>query len=152
VALTTTVKFVTWDEYASLLKEKLYDQVRYRQFDAIVAIGRGGSIIAAYLASKLGVPTYHTAFVRHVGSGDGMTINEHDVGDVSSLTGKVLVVDDSLIEGRAMRHVLNLLSNDASVTTLVMYNRRGSEFTPDIVGAYLDERQRDILFPYDPIG
>lgn len=147
----STGKLVMWDEYTRLLKE-LYDKIRLRRFDAIVAIGRGGSLISAYLTSKLGVPVFYPVFVRHIGKGDDMKIIEHDLGNVHSLTGNVLVVDDWLCEGRAMKHVLNLLPDGANVTTLVMYNRRGSAFTPDFVGMYLDEDQREILFPYDPIG
>ena len=79
-----------------------------------------------------------------------MKIIEHDLGNVHSLTGNVLVVDDWLCEGRAMKYVLNLLPDGANVMTLVMYDRHGSAFTPNFVGMYLDEDQREILFPYDP--
>jgi len=47
--------------------------------------------------------------------------------------------------------VLDLIPKTASVTTLVMFNREGSELKPDIVGRYLDETEREIFFPYDPI-
>jgi len=145
------LKIVSWNEYTELLK-KLHDDLGLRNFDAIVAIGRGGSIIAAYLASKLGVPTFYPVFVRHVGRGKEMKIVAHDLGQVKSLKGRLLVVDDWLCDGRAMRFVLDLIPKEATVTTLVMFNRTGSEFKPDFVGKYVEEKEREITFPYDPIG
>ena len=145
------MKIVKWDEYTELLT-KLYDKVKLQNFDEIVAIGRGGSIIGAYLASKIGLPTFHTIFVRHVGRGKELKIVVHDLGDIKSLRGKLLIVDDWLVEGRAMKFVLDLIPKGASVTTMVMFARKGSEFKPDFVGAYVDENEREIMFPYDALG
>jgi len=143
------MKFVTWSEYADLLM-KLSETVRAQTFDDIVAIGRGGSIIAAYLGSKLGIPTFVPIFVRHVREGQEVKITTHGKCDVTSLTGRLLVVDDSLIRGRAMRFTLDMLPKNVSVKTLAMYCREGSEFRPDFVGAYVEESEREIVFPYDP--
>jgi hypoxanthine phosphoribosyltransferase len=145
------LKIVDWDEYTKLLNKLSYD-VRLQSFDEIVAIGRGGCIIAAYLASKLGLPTFQPVFVRHVGRGEDLKIIAHDIGGVKSLRGSLLIVDDWLCEGRAMNYVLKLLPKEVSTTTMVMFNRKGSEFKPDYVGTYIEEEERDIMFPYDPIG
>lgn len=142
---------MSWPEYTELLR-KLHEEIELHDFDAIVAIGRGGSIVAAYLASKMGIPIFYPVFIRHVGRGREMKIVEEDIGQVRSLRGRLLVVDDWLCEGRAMRHILNLISKEASVTTLVMFCRTGSEFKPDFVGTYVEEKEREIMFPYDPIG
>ena len=144
------MKVVEWQEFTELL-QKLFQDVELRSFDGIVAIGRGGSIIGAYLASKLGIPSIYPIFVRHVGRGKEMKIVAHDIGQVKSLNGRLLVVDDWLCDGRAMKYVLNLLPKTTTTTTLVMFNRKGSEFTPDIVGRYVEEGEREILFPYDPV-
>ena len=145
------MKIVNWIEYTKLL-EKLYNDIRLRNFDGIVAIGRGGCIIGAFLASKLGLPTFYPIFVRHVGRGREMKIVAYDLGQVKSLSGRFLVVDDWLCDGRAMKFVLNLIPKEATVTTLVMFNRKGSEFKPDLVGTYVEEKERDIMFPYDALG
>lgn len=142
---------MAWPEYTDLLK-KLYDEVESRDFDGIAAIGRGGSIVAAYLASKMGVPLFHPIFVRHVGRGKEMKIVAEDLGKVKNLEGRILLVDDWSVEGRALRYVLNLMPKKAVVTTLVMFCRTGSEFKPDYVGKYVEANEREILFPYDPIG
>jgi len=144
------MKIVEWEEYTELLQKLLRD-VGLHSFDGIVAIGRGGCIVGAYLASKMGIPALYPVFIRHVGRGKEMKIVAHDLGQVKSLSGKLLVVDDWLCDGRAMRYVLDLIPKTASVTTLVMFNREGSELKPDIVGRYLDETEREIFFPYDPI-
>ena len=129
----------------------MFQDIELRSYDGIIAIGRGGCFIGAYLASKMGIPALHPVFIRHVGRGKEMKIVAHDIGQVKSLSGRLLVVDDWLCDGRAMRYVLDLIPNTASVTTLVMFNRKGSELKPDIVGRYLDESEREIFFPYDPI-
>lgn len=143
------MKIVEWNEYTSLL-DKLNEYTRFKRFDGIVAIGRGGCIIAAYLASKLGIPTFYPIFVRHVGRGEEMKLVVEDLGNIKSLRGTLLVVDDWLAEGRAMNYVLNLIPKQANITTLVMFNRKGSKFKPSIVGEYVEEDEREILFPYDP--
>jgi len=143
------MKIIDWNEYTDLLK-KLAEDIRGYNFDEIVAVGRGGSIIAAYLGSKLGVPTFVPIFVRHVREGTEVKLVTHAKCDLSSLTGRILVVDDSLLHGRAIRYVLNMLPKHTSVMTLVMYCSKGSEFKPDFVAAYTDEREHEIVFPYDP--
>jgi hypoxanthine phosphoribosyltransferase len=145
------MKIVSWPEYTDLLK-KLHEDLGLREFDALAGIGRGGSLIAAYLASKLGIPTFSPIFVRHVGRGTEMKIVAEDLGQVRSLKGRLLLVDDWLCEGRAMRYVLDRIPKDAAVTTMVMFCRTRSEFKPDSVGKYIEEKEREILFPYDPIG
>jgi len=55
-----------------------------------------------------------------------------------------------LVQGRAMKFVLDQIPKNARVTTLAMYVRTGAEFKPDFIGAYFDEKERDVIFPYDP--
>jgi hypoxanthine phosphoribosyltransferase len=145
------LKIVEWNEYTDLLK-KLSESIQLRSFDGIVAIGRGGCIIGAYLASKIGIPKFYPIFVRHVGRGTDMRIVAYDLGQIKSLRGRFLVVDDWLCEGRAMKFVLDRMPEEASATTMVMFNRKGSEYKPDFVGAYIEEEEREIMFPYDALG
>jgi pyrimidine operon attenuation protein/uracil phosphoribosyltransferase len=81
-----------------------------------------------------------------------MKIIANEVNQVKTLHGSILVVDDWLCEGRAMRYVLNLLPKDVTITTLALFNREGSEFKPEIVGAYIDRDERDLILPYDQFG
>jgi len=143
---------VSWNEYSEILK-KMHEDITFKQFDNIIAIGRGGSVIGAYLASKLGIPTFHPIFLRHVdkrGKKRIADISPTVRDQIKSLMGRLLIVDDYLRDGLAMKYVLDLISKKASAETLVMYNRKGSEFKPDIVGKYIEETE--ISFPYDILG
>jgi hypoxanthine-guanine phosphoribosyltransferase len=74
------------------------------------------------------------------------------LAQITSVQGNFLIVDDWLCEGRAMKFVLDRMPRGASVTTMVMFNRKGSEFKTDYIGAYVEEEERDIMFPYDALG
>jgi hypoxanthine phosphoribosyltransferase len=146
------LKIVKWNEYSEVLK-KVYEDLRFKQFHNIIAIGRGGSLIGAYLASKLGIPTFFPIFLRHVKDGGKKRIEDvsHGLRDqIGALKGNLLIVDDYLIDGLAMKYVIGLLSNEASPETLVLYGRKNSEFKPDIVGKHIENTK--ISFPYDVLG
>ena len=143
------MKIVDWDEFKELLVE-LYEKIELGEFNEIVTIGRGGSIIGAYLASKLGIPTFYPIFLRHIGTGRERRVEDirpKEEIKIKNLTGSILVVDDYLRDGSAMKYVLNLISKKASTKTLVMYDHRGSEYKPDFVGKYIIDTE--ITFPYD---
>jgi len=142
------LKRISWNEYTDLL-EQLYNKINLRHFDHIVGIGRGGCILALYLASKLGVPLIHPVFIRHhIKQDQDVEIIVHDIGQIETLRGSVLIVDDWMEKGRVMNYTLNLIPKEARITTLVMFCKTKSECKPDIFGKYIDE---DIIFfPYDP--
>ena len=143
---------VSWNEYSEILK-KMHEDIKFKQFDNIIAIGRGGSIVGAYLASKLGIPTFYPIFLRHVNKMGKKSIEDISPtvrNQIKSLIGNLLIVDDYLRDGLAMKYVLDLISKKASAETLVMYNRKGSEFKPDRVGKFIEETE--ISFPYDILG
>jgi hypoxanthine phosphoribosyltransferase len=146
------MKMVSWNEYSEILN-KVHEDIKLKQFDNIVAIGRGGSIIGAYLASKLGIPTFYPIFLRHVTESGHKSIDDVSPtlrAQIKSLRGSLLVVDDYLRDGLAMKYVLNLVSNKTLAETLVLYGHRNSEFKPDIVGKIIEDTQ--ISFPYDILG
>jgi len=142
-----TLRYVDWIEYATLLK-RLLEEIRAYNFDSIVAIGRGGSIIAAYLASKAGIPTLLPIFVQHKADGELRLVAGKQC-DVTTLNGRLLVVDDLLLHGKAMRFVLNMLPKNTMAKTMTMFCRKESGFKPDFVGAYIDKSNEQIMFPYD---
>jgi len=106
---------VSWNEYSDILKG-VYEDIQLKQFDNVIAIGRGGSVIGAYLASKLGIPTFHPIFLRHVDTGGKKRIEETSPSirdQIRSLSGRLLIVDDYLRDGLAMKYVLELISERA---------------------------------------
>ena len=141
------LKRISWKEYTDLL-EQLYGKINLRHFDHIVGIGRGGCLLAAYLASKFGIPFFHPVFVGHRTRHDkNVEIIVHELGQIGTLKGSVLVVDDWLEKGRVMTYTLKNISKEARITTLVMLCKTNSEFTPDIIGKYVEDDV--ILYPYD---
>jgi hypoxanthine phosphoribosyltransferase len=88
------MKRINWKEYTDLL-EQLFDKIKFRKFDRIVGIGRGGSLLASYLASKLGIPLFHPVFVGHrIKHNQEVEIIALELGQIETLTGSVLIVDD----------------------------------------------------------
>ncbi|MDQ1280428.1 MAG: hypothetical protein QG670_1691 [Thermoproteota archaeon] len=51
------VKILDWNEIIDLCN-KLYAKLMLKNFDGIISIGRGGTIIGAILAAKLGTRLY----------------------------------------------------------------------------------------------
>ena len=137
--------FITWTEFGNLC-EKLYEDIALLQFDGIVGIGRGGVMIGAYLAHKMGLPLY-PVFVRHIGRGEDMTVVADDLGHIEKFVrGSVLLVDDWLITGKAMSLVKSYVSNRVYVRTAVMVCNPDSDFKPDYVGLYSRD---EIHYVYD---
>lgn len=142
------MKRISWKEYTHLLAQ-LYDKIKLRTFDSIVGIGRGGCLLASYLASKLGIPLIYPVFIGHrIKHDQNVEIIVHDLGQIETLTGSVLIVDDWLGKGRVMNYTLNHIPKEARITTLVMFCKTNSEFKPDMIGKYVEDDV--ILFPYDP--
>lgn len=144
------VRIIEWDEYTRMLEklhtvvlEQLYNCFRLRSFDGIVAIGRGGMIIAAYLASKLGIPAFYPVFIRSTGRGKEMKIIVDDLGQVQSLKGRLLVVDDWLDEGRTMKLILNLFPKERRPQHLSCSVARDQGFSPISSANMLKTRRAD---------
>jgi hypoxanthine phosphoribosyltransferase len=77
-----------------------------KDFDAIVAIPRAGMLVGSVLALKLGSPltypqSFSKGFVWH--SGFGANFNRRKTMTIISQCKKVLLVDDSINNGRTMK-------------------------------------------------
>lgn len=137
--------FINWTEFGRLC-EKLYEDIALLHLDGIVGIGRGGVMIGAYLAHKMGLPLY-PVFVRYVGSGEDMKVIADDLGHIEKfIRGSVLLVDDWLITGKAMSLVKSYISNCVYTRTAVMVCNPDSEVKPDYVGRYSRD---EIYYVYD---
>jgi hypoxanthine phosphoribosyltransferase len=138
-------RFITWTEFGSLC-EKLYEDIALLHLDGIVGIGRGGVMIGAYLAHKMGLPLY-PVFVRHVGGGEDMKVVADDLGHIEKFVrGSILLVDDWLITGKAMSFVKSYISDRVYVRTAAMVCNPDSEVKPDYVGLYSRD---EIFYVYD---
>jgi hypoxanthine phosphoribosyltransferase len=136
--------FISWSEFGRL-STKLYDAVWTLQLDAVIGIGRGGLVIASYLAHKLDVPLY-SVFVRHTRSGPE-TVRIDDLGTLPQVTqGNVLLVDDWVIHGHAMDLVKSQLPSSVNFKTLAIIQHPNSVYPVNYVGTTASER---VYFPYD---
>jgi hypothetical protein len=137
-------RFISWSEFGRL-SAKLYNDLWPLQLDAIVGIGRGGLVIASYLAHKLDVPLY-SIFVRHTRSGPE-TIRIDDLGTLPEVAqGNVLLVDDWVIHGHAIDLVKRQLPHHVNIKTLAMIQHPNSTYPIDYIGTTASER---VYFPYD---
>lgn len=136
--------FISWSEFGRLCT-KLYNDLWPLQLDAIIGIGRGGLVIASYLAHKLDVPLY-SVFVRHSRSGPE-TVRIDNLGTLPQITqGSVLLVDDWVIHGHAIDLVKNRIPHHVNVKTLAMIQHPNSNYPIDFVGTTAVGR---VYFPYD---
>jgi hypoxanthine phosphoribosyltransferase len=137
--------FIGWSEFGRLCT-KLYNDTWSLNLDAIVGIGRGGLMIAAYLAHKLDVPLY-SVFVRHVRTGGSKHIEVDDIQDLAQFTGSsILLVEDWLVHGQAINVVKQHLPNFVNVHTLALVAHPDNEEDLDYVGLLTRD---EIHFPYD---
>ena len=98
------MRAIDWKEYGALC-DKLYQDIMLLNLDGVIGIGRGGVIIGAILAHKMGIPIY-PVFVRHVGVGEEMRVVVDDLGKIQSFTeGNMLLTDDLVVTGKALNLV-----------------------------------------------
>lgn len=142
---TQSQHFIGWSEFGRLCM-KLYNDAWALHLDGIVGIGRGGLMIAAYLAHKLDVPLY-SVFVRHVQAGGKKHIEVDDIQDLKRFKGSsILLVEDWLVHGQAMNTVKQYLPKFVNAHTVAMVANPDNEEHLDYVGLLTRD---EIHFPYD---
>ena len=97
------MKRISWKEYLDIL-EQLLQKIKLRNFNSIVGIGRGGCLLASYLASKMGIPLFYPVFAGHrvKQNQDVEIISESmSLGDISAYNKKkvILSISKPLISG-----------------------------------------------------
>lgn len=95
-------------------------------FAAVVALGRGGAIPAAYIAHQLNIPLEYVNYSRKNGFLDD-TISRFPEGTV------FLLVDDATETGSTFIAVEQGLPNYEFVTC-VLFQSETSSFKPDVIG------------------
>lgn len=128
-----------WDEFGGAARD-LAQQVLRAGFetDVVVAIARGGLLLAGAVAYALGVKSCGAMNVEFY-TGVGSTLDEPVMLaphlDRDSLAGKrVLIVDDVSDSGRTLAMVVGLLSGTgADVRSVCLYSKPGTVLEPDFV-------------------
>jgi hypoxanthine phosphoribosyltransferase len=103
--------------------------------DVVVAIARGGLLLAGGIAYALGVKScgaFNVEFYTGVGTRLPAPVVLPPLLDNASLAGhKVLLVDDVSDSGRTMKMVVELIeAMSAEVRTVVLYTKPGTVYEP----------------------
>lgn len=123
------------------------------QPDVVIAIARGGLLLAGAISYALGVKACGSLNVEYYTDGD-LTLAEPvilppllDHGAMHSR--RVLLVDDVSDSGRTLSHVLNLLQNSgAAVRTACLYTKPRTILKPDF---YWRKTDLWITFPWSAL-
>lgn len=136
------MKIIGWNELIKLCID-LHTQLRMKTYDGIISIGRGGTIIGAILASRLGTRLY-PVFVLHRGKGKRKTTEIVRLDSAPKLpSGKYLLVDDQSYTGETFELVKEHLPHFRLETAAIIC--RKERYSPDYYVLSVDE---ETMFPY----
>jgi hypoxanthine phosphoribosyltransferase len=126
-----------WLEFGGASRDLAYEIVHDGFVpDVVVAIARGGLLLAGGIAYALGVKScgaFNVEFYTGVGTVLPEPVLLPPLLEPASLRGqKVLLVDDVSDSGRTMKMVVELIeAMGAEVKTVVLYTKPGTVFEPD---------------------
>ena len=147
------LRVITWDELVAksmALARKIEDSRGPLSFDAIVAVARGGLVVARLLSDLLGVKRVASLQVEYYTGVDERGSRPVIVGglgaDVEGL--EVLLVDDVADTGETLRlaaeHVRDRKAG--GVATATLYVKPWCRFRPDYFVEVVEEW---VVFPYE---
>lgn len=109
----------------------LVDQLKYRQFDLIVGVNRGGCLPAVCLSHSLGIPATMIDFSTR----DGVNIHPQSLyGYFEGLSDKyqdILIVDDLVDSGTAMKKLINTASQFCTVSVATLLHNVDVDLSVD---------------------
>jgi hypoxanthine phosphoribosyltransferase len=134
---------IKWVDFLKL-SNKLYKKLTLKNFDGLISIGRGGTIIGSILASKLGT-RIHPVFVVHTGKGSEKTTRIVELGVTSALSdGRYLLVDDKCYTGQTF-DLLKKNLTDLKLETAALICH-GNNYQPNY---YALNVNKEIILPYE---
>lgn len=129
-------EILTWDDFGTASRELAAEIVRSGyETEVVVAIARGGLLLAGGIAYALGVKScgaVNAEFYTGIGTRLPEPIMLPPLLDSASIVGKrVLLVDDVSDSGRTLAMVVQLLEiGGAEVRTAVLYTKPGTAYEP----------------------
>lgn len=124
-----------------MLKEditNLADQLKHYQFDAILAIGRGGYIPAVYLSHALDVKGIYTCqlelYKDKVRDETGFLIR-HFARIIDISRKRILIVDELIDSGVTMNKVISFVKNHVKSYTIAVLINKFDKITNNVVSA-----------------
>jgi hypoxanthine phosphoribosyltransferase len=152
--MTDEREVLTWDDFGSASRELAVEVVRDGFMpDVVVAIARGGLLLAGGIAYALGVKScgaFNVEFYTGIGTVLPEPVLLPPLMEHASLEGqKVLLVDDVSDSGKTLAMVVDLIGEmGAEVKTVVLYTKPRTIFEPDYTWRRTD---RWITFPWSAL-
>jgi hypoxanthine phosphoribosyltransferase len=149
--LTDEREVLTWDAFGAASRDLARDILKSGfEPDIVVAIARGGLLLAGGIAYALGVKScgaVNAEFYTGIGTRLPEPIMMPPLLDAESIVGKkVLLVDDVSDSGRTLAMVVQLLeTGGADLRTVVLYTKPGTVYEPTYTWKRTD---RWINFPW----
>jgi len=119
--------------------------------DNIIAVGRGGLIVATLIAYRLNIPKIHNyGLSSYTYNNQPGNITEYQLPNFLHLENKkVLLIDDLSDKGNTLRHVTNNLNEQCiDHSTCTLYIKNGTSFMPDFYSRVFPDDVW-ISFPWD---
>jgi len=146
---STRLRVVSWEKLVSDV-ERLAEAVKGRDFDAIVAVARGGLVIARLLSDMLDVKRILTLQVEYYEDIGKRKSRPSIIGGLGSeVVGmSLLVVDDIADTGDTLKTVVEYLKSAgaANIVTCTLYVKPWCTYKPD---HYVETVEEWVVFPYE---
>ncbi|WP_148235664.1 phosphoribosyltransferase [Thermaerobacter marianensis] len=146
-------KYLTWQDVEQLV-DRLLQQIRIDEFDALLVITRGGMVPACLISEKTGMRNILVAAVMFY-TGVGETLDRPTFLQFPPdpyLKGKrVLVVDDVWDSGRTVASVKHRVEEAGGRPAVaVMHYKPQRSVVPGKPDFYAEETDDWIVYPWDP--
>lgn len=147
--------FHTWERIDSLVNEQLIPQLNGDDYDAVLAITRGGMIPACLVSESLGIRNVMTAAVMFYTAVE-QTLEAPiflQFPEDAILVGKrILIVDDVWDSGRTAVNVRERVKRARGMPTVAVihYKPHKSLYPEDKPDFYAMETDEWIVYPWDP--
>ncbi len=147
--------FHSWERIDSLVKDNLIPLLRGGEYDAVLAITRGGMIPACIVSEQLDIRNVLTAavmFYTAVEQTLTAPIFLQFPSDPLLLNKRVLIVDDVWDSGKTAVSVRERVRRAGGVPTVAVihYKPNKSHFSDDGPDFYAIETDAWIVYPWDP--
>jgi len=127
-----TIRFVSWDEYLSLIS-KLADKLNPYDFDQILAIGRGGIMLGDALSRIFRRPLDIIMVRSYVNSNKSNKIEYSTMATFFEHYGRFLIVDDLVDSGETIELVTEKIKEltPKPAKSACLWKKVDSKITPD---------------------
>lgn len=118
-------------------------------FDAIVAIARGGFPPARFLCDFLNIEKLYSIQIKHYAKGaeqqKKVSVLNKSLGDIKDM--KILLVDDVNDSGKSLIKAKEQLKDASLLKTAVLHEKETTEFKVDFVADYIHE-WKWLIYPW----